>query len=254
MSRKQQRIAIWAGGFVLLLVVGVIGAYAGGRATEERQTLLEPSGTPVESISDCPWGEASCVLALGIERALQLGRVDAVVEFAEPAFYDCPGRPKQSLDEPFPLCEGSPEFTRLEGYPVGSRNGESKIVDEDGLHDFIEGFVESINPNARDEVGDGRLRLYAFGCPERATPFFNVSCARLAIILSAIVGEGDSAQRELLVFWAIGLFGGETLPVTEVWAGPVEQSEYATLFRRGGNDPELGDIYVIDQALRRAPD
>ena len=251
---RRKRIAIFAGGLVLLIVVGIVGAYAGGKATEEQQALLEASGTPVESLADCPWGEASCVLALGIERALQFDNVGAVVEFGEPAFYDCPGRPQQTPGEPFPLCEGAPEFTRREGYPVARRYSEGRIVDEAGLHEFVQDFVDSVDPETEDEVGDGRLRLYAFACPERATPFFNVSCARLAIILSAIVDDGNETRREVLVFWAVGLFGGETLPVTEVWDGVVLRDEEDILFKTGGYISDLGEVYVIDQSLRHVPD
>ena len=245
----SQRIALVAGGFALLVVLGLVGAYFGGKASE----APEPTGTPVQSLDDCPWGEASCVLALGIERALQFGNVEAVVDFGEPRFYDCPGRPQEQAGEPFPLCEGSPEFTRLEGYPIARRYSEGSVVDENGLHDFIQRFVDSVNPDATDEVGDGRLRLYAFGCPERATPLINVSCARLAIILSAIVGQGDTAHRELLIFWAVGLFRGETLPVTEVWDGVILPDEQPILFRTGGYISDLGDVYVIDQSLRHVP-
>lgn len=253
MSRTK-RVAIFAAGLALLVVVGLVGAYAGGRETEEQQRLLAPDGTPVQSIADCPWGEASCVLGLGIERALQFGNVDAVVQFGEPAFYDCPGRPQESPGEPFPLCEGAEEFTRREGIPVAYRFGERSIVDEEGLRDFVQAFMDAVEPDARDEMGDGEVRLHAFGCPQRATPFLNVSCARLAIILTAIVNNGPEERRELLVFWAVGLFGGETLPVTEVWRGIVLPGERDILFGDGGFINDLGEVYVIDQALRRAPE
>jgi hypothetical protein len=253
MSRTK-RTAIILGGIVLLVVLGLVGAYAGDKATEEREALLAPSGTPVQSLADCPWGEASCVLALGIERALQFGNVDAVVDFAEPAFYDCPGRPEQGPGEPFPLCEGAEEFTRREGFPVARRYSEGSIVDEAGLHDFVQGFVDSVDSETSDDVGDGDLRLYGFGCPERATPFFNVSCARLAIILSGIVDKDGETRREVLVFWAVGLFGGETLPVTEVWDGVILENERDILFGDGGYVSDLGEVYVIDQSLRHAPE
>ena len=249
MSRSK-RIGLLAGGFALLVVLGLIGAYAGGKATEERRELLEPSGTPVQSLADCPWGEASCVLALGIERALQFGNVDAVVDFGEPRFYDCPGRPQQAPGEPFPLCEGNPEFTREEGYPIARRYSEARVVDQEGLGDFIQSFVDRVDPGAEDDVGDGEIRLYAFGCPQRATPLINVSCARLAIILSAIVRDGGETHRELLVLWAVGLFGGETLPVAEVWDGVILSDERPILFETGGYISDLGDIYVVDQSSR----
>jgi hypothetical protein len=249
MSRSK-RIGLLATGLALLVVVGLVGAYAGGKATEERRALIEPNGTPVQSLADCPWGEASCVLALGIERALQFGNVDAVVDFGEPRFYDCPGRPQQAPGEPFPLCEGNPEFTREQGYPIARRYSEGSVVDEEGLGGFIQTFVDHIDPEAEDEAGDGRIRLYAFGCPQRATPLINVSCARLAIILSAILRDGEETRRELLVFWAVGLFGGETLPVTEVWDGVILSDERPILFETGGYISDLGEVYVIDQSLR----
>ncbi len=250
MERNKRLVLV--GGVLALLVLGAIGGVLGSRATDERQDLLDATVEPVNSLVDCPWGEASCVLGLGIERALQFGNVDAVVDFAEPRFYDCPGRPQEKPGEPFPLCEGAPEFTREEGYPVARRYAEGSIVDERGLRDFIQAFVDRVDPGASDDFGNGRLRLYGFGCPQRATPLINVSCARLAIILSAIVGEGEEARRELLVFWAIGLFGGETLPVTEVWNGVVLDTEQPILFETGGYISDLGDIYVINQTLRAA--
>jgi hypothetical protein len=252
--KRRERIAILGGGLLLLLLLGLIGAYAGSKATEERQAQLDATEEPVETLTDCPWGEASCVLALGIERALQFGNVGAVVDFGEPRFYDCPGRPQQAPGEPFPLCQGKPEFTREEGYPIARRYSEGSVVDEEGLRDFIQSFVDRIDEAATDEVGDGRIRLYAFGCPERATPLINVSCARLAIILSAIVHDGEGSHRELLIFWAVGLFGGETLPVTEVWDGAILNDEQPILFETGGYISDLGDIYVIDQALRHVPE
>ena len=250
---RRKRIAVFIAGFVVLVALGLVGAYAGERATDQRRALLNATETPVETLADCPWGEASCVLALAIERALQFGNAEAVVAFGEPRFYDCPGRPQQAPDEPFPLCEGAPEFTREEGYPIGRRYSESSVVDEDGLRAFIQAFLDRVEPDARDSVGDGGIMLYAFACPQRATTFLNVSCARLAIILSAIVRDGDETRRELLVFWAVGLFGGETLPLAEVWDGVFLQGEQAILFDTGGYISDLGDVYVIDQSLRRAP-
>jgi hypothetical protein len=252
MSRKK-RIAVFIAGFLLLVVLGFVGAIAGSRETEERRALLEATLTPVETLTDCPWGEASCVLALGIERALQFGNVGAVVSLAEPRFYDCPGRPQQAPGEPFPLCEGAAEFTREEGYPVARRYSERSVVDEAGLRDFVQAFVDRVEPQARDDVGDGDLRLYAFGCPQRATRFVNVACARLAIIFSAIVRDGDGTHREVLVFWAVGLFGGETLPITEVWDGVILSDERRIIFDTGGYISDLGDVYVVDQSLRRLP-
>lgn len=247
---KRKRLLVIAGAVIALIVVGLVGAYAGGRATEDREAALAPNGTPVNSLEDCPWGEASCVLALAIERALQFGRVDAVVEFGKPAFFECPG--SRVANAPSPLCDDVTDLSRVEGYPVARRFSQGSVVAEDGLRDFLQDFVDRVNAGAEDDVGEGALKLYGFGCPERATPLINVSCARLAIIFSAIVGEGDEAERELLVFWAVGLFRGETLPVTEVWDGPVLDSERATILQTGGYVSDLGEVYVIDQSLRGA--
>src|SRR5690606_17615809 len=141
---------------------GVIGAIAGGNATRERQELLDvtPDGTPVESLADCPWGEASCVLALGIERALQAGNVEAVIEFAEPHTYVCPGGPR-TPGGPYPLCDGRAEFVSLEGFPVARRFAEGTIVDEAGLRALLNDFKARVNPEASDAVGPGGLGLYA---------------------------------------------------------------------------------------------
>jgi hypothetical protein len=143
-----------------------------------------------------------------------------------------------------------PEFEGKEGYPVARRYSEGSVVDEAGLRAFIADFVSRVDPEASDEIGPGGLQLYAFGCPQRAVPFQNVSCARLAIILSAIVGTEDSGNRELLIFWAVGLFRGRTLPVTEVWEGIALDNEVPILFETGGHLGDLGEIYVIDQSLR----
>lgn len=250
LKTRDRQIAAVAGLIVLLLALGLIGAYVGGEGTRERAALAEatPEGPPVESLHDCPWGDASCVLALGIERALQRGAIDSVMEFTEPRTYVCPGG-EPAPGGPFPLCDGLAEFESREGFPLVFRYGDSEVVDRDYLERVVSNFVERVHPETEDEFGSGELRLHAFGCPERAVPFQNVGCARLAIVFTAILSHPSNTKRELLIFWAVGNYRGRTLPVTEIWRSDIPLDEAVVLFE-GGRLPDLGEIYVIDQSLR----
>ena len=66
-------------------------------------------------------------------------------------------------------------------------------------------------------------------------------------MLSAIVADGATQQRELLIFWAVGGFAGKSLPFAEVWDGPVRPEEIDILFRNGGTLADLGEVHVIDR-------
>ena len=249
----------------MLLAVGVIAAGAAASYLEQgnfgKDDEAAAASTPVDAtpaadatlvaVGDCPWGEASCILAQGIERALQAGNVDAVVELGAPRLYVCPDARPQGLGGPFPLCDGAGGDEGRVGYPVGRRFSEGAVVDAAGLRAMLQTFLTTIRPDARDAVGSGGLRLYAFGCTQVASRVQPVSCARLGIILSAIVSSGGSEpRRELLVFWAVGGFLGRTLPFNEVWEGIVMQQESAVLFETGGTLPDLGEVHVIDRAVR----
>lgn len=203
------------------------------------------------AVGDCPWGEASCILAQGIERALQAGNVDAVIEFGAPRFYVCPDAPPRGSGGPFPLCQGADSDQGRLGYPVARRFSEGAVVDEEGLRALLQAFVDAIRPGVRDQVGPGGLKLYAFSCTQPAFRVQPVSCARVGIILSAIVSRGaGEPRRELLVFWAVGGFLGRTLPFNEVWEGTILPLENAVLFETGGTLPDLGEVDVIDKAVR----
>jgi len=239
---------------VMVLVVALVisGAIVSFLQDQHRDGDGDVAGLPtgtVEAIADCPYGDASCILGQGIERALQGGNVDAVMEFGAPRFYICPG--PVDPDAPSPLCDGTGPDEGRRGYPVAQLNGEASVVDADALRATLQAFVDAVQPGATDDIGSGELKLYAFSCTQAAFPVQNVSCAREGIILSAILTRGAETRRELLVFWARGGFQGRTLPFTELWQGAVLAEEADVLFKTGGTLPELGEVHVIDQSLRR---
>jgi hypothetical protein len=248
-----RRLLYLVGGIAVLVALGVLGAVGGDLredAEEARANATPTPNLPVDSLSDCPWGDASCVLALGIERALQTDNVDAVIEFMAPRLFICPGGRAEGPGGPFPLCDGAQKDDGRTGLAFGRRYSEGGVMSVDGIRSMIRRFLDDVDANARDSVGDGRLRLYAFSCSEPAIRFQNVSCAREGIVLSAIVGRGSSQRRELLIFWAVAGFQGKTLPVVEVWDGAILTDEVEVLFETGGRLPDLGEVYAIDQALR----
>jgi hypothetical protein len=248
MPRRNLIFAVLA----IALVIG--GAYVSSQQANRFGDDPAPAGALVAvgtlvAIQDCPYGEASCILGQGIERALQGGHVDAVMEFGAPRLYICPG-PGRS-DSPSPLCDRVGADEGRPGYPVKRRGGEASVVPPEVVRATLKAFVDAIQPEAEDEVGDGEMRLYAFSCTHQAFPAQNLSCAREGIILSAILDRGEGMQRELLVFWAEGGFAGRTLPFTELWDGVVSADEAALLFDTGGRLDDLGDVDVIDQSLPR---
>jgi hypothetical protein len=250
---RRRSVLYVAAGVLVLIVLGALGAVASDQRDEAEQARANATATPsppVDSLRDCPWGDASCVLALGIERALQAGNIEAVIEFMAPRLFICPGGSPQGAGGPFPLCDGAEKDTGRTGLHFGRRYSEGGVTSIDGIRAILTRFLDDIDPNARDSVGEGRLRLYAFSCSTPAIRFQNVSCAREGIILSAIVGEGSSQRRELLIFWAAGGFQGRTLPVIEVWDGAILTNEVPILFQSGGTLPDLGEVYAIDQSLR----
>jgi len=248
MSRRNMIIAALA----VALVIG--GAYVSSQQDDRFDDGAEVDGEPAPestliAIQDCPYGEASCILAQGIERALRSGNVDAVMEFGAPTFYICPG-PGRS-DSPSPLCDRVGADQGREGYPIRSRFGPQAIVPPEVLRATLQAFVDAVQPETQDEVGPGLLALYAFSCTQKAFPAQNLSCAREGIILSAILDRGQRPHRELLVFWAEGGFGGRTLPFTELWEGGLLEAEVSVLFETGGELEDLGEVDVIDQSLPR---
>ena len=253
-ARRLPRTLLYvAVGLVVLIALGAIGAFAGQQRDEAEERRANATATPlppVDSLRDCPWGDASCVLALGIERALQTNNVGAVLNFMAPRLFICPGGRAEGPGGPFPLCDGAQKDDGRTGLPFGRRYSEGGVMSMDGIRTMIQRFLDSVDPNAQDTVGEGRLRLYAFSCSEPAIRFQNVSCAREGIILSAIIGRGSTQRRELLIFWAAGGFQGRTLPVVEVWDGAILSNEVPILFQSGGHLDDLGEVYSIDQSLR----
>jgi hypothetical protein len=245
----SNRTVIWVAVITGVIVAGAVASYfqSHSRGSDDDTALGVPEvvGTLV-AVGDCPWGEASCILAQGIERALQKGNIDAVMELGASNFYICPG----AGQGPMPLCEGSGADEGKRGYPVIRRFGEETVQSETATRGKIGAFLRAIRPNARDGVGAGGLKLYAFACDQLAVRVQPVSCAHVGIILSAIVGEGRELRREVLIFWAVGGFAGKTLPFTEVWDGPVRPEEVDVLFEVGGRVEDLGEVDVIEQGLR----
>jgi hypothetical protein len=247
-----RRNVIVVGLIVALVVAGAAMSFIqedrSDRDTDAADAGLFPTGT-VKPLHDCPYGEASCILAQGIERALQVGNVDAVMDLAAPHFYICPG--PTAVNAPTPLCDNIAADEGLFGYPVATLHGAASVVAEDTLRELLELAVASAQPLAQDDVGGGELELYAFSCRQTAYPEQNVSCAKEGIIFSAILKLETSTRRELLVFWAEGGFQGRTLPFTELTQGPFELDEAGLLFETGGKVEGLGEVHVIDQSLRR---
>ena len=247
MSRRNLIFAALA----VALVLG--GAYVSSQQDNRQSDELDavdpaPNETLV-AIQDCPYGEASCILGQGIERALQRGNVNAVMSFGEPRLYVCPG--PERLDAPSPLCDGVEADEGRTGFPATARFDESLVVTSDVVRARLQSFVDAIQPEASDQVGSGELTLYAFSCTQEAFPAQNLSCAREGIILSALLDRGSGLQREVLVFWVQGRFAGRTLPFTEFWDGPAQDDEIDVLFGAGGHLDDLGDVHVIDQSLPR---
>jgi hypothetical protein len=243
------------GGIVLFVVVGVIGGVLAQRGNREANAPLptEVAVTPVVPLTDCPWGEALCILALGIERALDAGNVDAVIDFGRVITYVCPGPKPEAPGQPFPLCDGALTGELRKGYGITERFTESSIVDRDGYRAFIESFLHDVQPSAGDAVGPGDLRVYAMSCSQKAFPVQNVSCGRAAVILSAILDHGDGPVRELLIFWAapgstfqLG-FNGRGLIINEVWRSTIPADEVPILFQTGGTLPDLGIVNVVSR-------
>ena len=255
-NRKLRRWGLIVGGVVLFVVVGVIGGLLEQRAQQnsEKPSAVEATQlaiTPVVPLKDCPWGEALCILALGIERALDAGNVDAVIDFGHVVTYVCPGPTATKPDQPYPLCNGALEGERRDGYGITQRFVSSSVVDRSTYRFFIESFLSAIRPEASDAIGSGELRVYAMSCSEKAFPIQNVSCQRAAIILSAIVDHGEGPKRELLIFWAIPGstnalgFTGKGLVISEVWRSDLHDDEVPVLFQNGGKLPDLGIVNVV---------
>jgi hypothetical protein len=240
--------AIWVAVVVGLVAAGAVASYVLSESFDAEETprdVTQAVATLV-AVGDCPWGEATCILAQGIERALQRGNIDAVMDLGVPGFYICPGGGRG----PMPLCEGSGPDEGKRGFPVTRRFSGETVVDEAAARQRIVDFVRSAQPGVRDAIGPGGLKLYAFSCDRLAVRVQPVSCAHVGIILSAILGEGAEQRREVLVFWAVGGFAGKTLPFTEVSYGAVRPQEVSVLFEDGGELADLGDVHVIDQARR----
>ncbi|HEX5368600.1 MAG TPA: hypothetical protein VFY10_04220 [Dehalococcoidia bacterium] len=255
-DRGSRRWLLIGSGVALFVVAGVIGGLLAQRAQQKAEAPAAVASTsvditPVVPLKDCPWGEALCILALGTERALEAGNVDAVIDFGHVVTYVCPGPVPDGPDEPYPLCNGALTGERREGYGVTERFAGSSVVDRPTYRFFIQSFLSAIRPEASDAIGTGALRVYAMSCSQKAFPIQNVSCGRAAIILSAIVDHGDGPQRELLIFWAIpGTtyalgFSGKGLVISEVWHSTIPSDEMPVFFQSGGTLPDLGIVDVV---------
>ncbi len=196
-NRNLRRWLLIGGGVVLFVVVGVIGGVLQQRAQNDSESpsaadATQAAITPVVPLKDCPWGEALCILALGVERALDAGNVDAVLDFGHVVTYVCPGPSPDAPDQPFPLCNGALTGELRDGYGITQRFSGSSVVDRPTYRFFIQSFLSSVRPQAHDAIGSGELRVYAMSCSQKAFPVQNVSCGRAAIILSAIVDKATA--------------------------------------------------------------
>jgi hypothetical protein len=244
---------LWAGAALFLIVAGALASFSQQEKFGDDQATQPKVDATVEALTDCRWGEAGCILAQGIERALLAENVDVIVdEFSAATLFDCPGGQPQGGGVPFPLCNGAQPNEGRSGYQVGRRYSQGAAVTEDGFRHYIQHFLDAVQPNARDAAGSGGLRLYSFSCSREAFAVQNVSCARLGIIFSAIVREGGQQRREALIFWAVAGHGGKTLPVTEVWDGMVFEGEVPVLFEKGGELTDLGVVDVIDRGVSQS--
>jgi len=132
---------------------GVTGA-TGASAAAPPTAPTGPTGTtPTFTAEGCPVEDpAFCEQAAFLANALVLGDADAVLRLFRPERFDC-----KDLDpERFPQCA---EVDNLKGYVVGTYQDEFFL---DGPHRFrrtLGLFVEAVDPEYEDELGDSRMRI-----------------------------------------------------------------------------------------------
>ena len=168
-----------------------------GAATPTRAA----AATPV-SIG-CPVTPSACAVAERLNDWLARRDLDALVAATRAEPFDCPGPRPTGAGGPFPLCEGSTAGERRTGYSITYFQGERSVVSEAGYRTFLRGWLETVAPDRRDSVGEGRLRLATAGCPPAAASATPPCQGPVAIVFSAIrEGRGiPGATRFALLFF-----------------------------------------------------
>ena len=155
-----------------------------GAATPTRAAAATPAS------SACPVTSGACAVAERLNDWLTRRDIDALVAATRAEPFDCPGPRPTGAGGPFPLCEGSTAGERRTGYSITYFQGERSVVSEAGYRTFLRGWLETVAPNRRDSVGEGRLRLSTVGCPQAmasATP----PCPGLVAIVFSAIREGQ---------------------------------------------------------------
>ena len=169
---------------------------------------VAPAASPTRAAATpgaatCPVAPAACAAADRLSDLLARGDIDALVAATEPEQFECPGPRPTGAGGPFPLCDGSAPGEQRTGYSITYLQGERSVVSEQGHRTFLQGWLETVAPNHRDSVGEGRLLLYTIGCeqaPANATP----PCPGQAAIVFSAIREGTGIppdSRFALVFF-----------------------------------------------------
>lgn len=219
-------------------------ASASASATPEEATATpeSPTATPVPGETEepeCPIEEVMCNLGESLEVALGNGDYDSIVDLMQSREETCPGGAPQGAGGPFPLCEGAPQGEVRTGYQLARRYSEGSIVDREGVVTYLEGFMNSVTPQASDAHGEGGLRLQGVSCAQPA----GEGCELATVFFTAIV---EQSRRELLIFWVTLPADPET-PISMIWNGPILGDEEAILFETGGNLFDLGEVHLLEE-------
>lgn len=133
---------------------GITGPTAASGTATAPTAPTGPTGTtPTFTPDGCPVDDpAFCEQAAYLANALVLGDTDAVLDRFDEVRYDC-----ADLDETlFPQCA---ERDELEGYLVGTYQGEYFVVPQGRFLDNLRFFVEAIDPEYEDELGGSAMRI-----------------------------------------------------------------------------------------------
>jgi hypothetical protein len=134
-------------------LTGITGA-TGATASSPSAVPTGPTTTNATfTVDGCPVDDpAFCEQASFLANALVLGDADAVLRLFRRERLDC-----SDLDvSRFPECE---ENDRLNGYVIGTYQGESFVLNPRQLSGTIAFFVTSVDPEYQDDLGDSRMRI-----------------------------------------------------------------------------------------------
>jgi hypothetical protein len=136
-------------------VTGLTGATGDTGASATGTTApTGPTGTaPTFTVEGCPVDDpAFCEQAAFLANALVLGDTEAVLQRSRPERFDC-----RDLDAAlFPQCS---ERERLKGYLIGTYQGELFVQAPGPFEDTLAFFVESVDPEYRDDLGGSAMRI-----------------------------------------------------------------------------------------------